>query len=179
MVRPLRPWSDQKFCHLWSEPCNFSVQVRPIIVRLKFFSNGRTNLDLLSPLLIKTWKDHFLKEYPKIFKGSSENEVEMDVDIDTTMRTKPPIDREEKLRKVEEKLLSKRTNERFTDCDGVMLDSNLTSTQKIIHLQKGIEDSTRRKIYYASLQGELFEKSCLRSKKVYKETLEETKFTRR
>ena len=62
---------------------------------------------------IKTWKDHFLKEYPKIFNGSSENEVEMDVDIDTTMRTKPPIEREEKLRKVEEKLLSKRTNERL------------------------------------------------------------------
>ena len=128
---------------------------------------------------IKTRKDHFLKEYPKIFNGSSENEVEMDVDIDTTMRTKPPIEREEKLRKVEEKLLSKRTNERFTDCDGVMRDPNLTSTQKIIHLQKGIEDSTRRKIYYASLQGELFEKCFLQSKKVYKETLEETKFTRR
>ena len=95
------------------------------------------------------------------------------------MKTKPPIDREEKLRKVEEKLLSKRTNERFTDYDGVMLDPKLTLTQKIIHLQKGIEDSTRRKIYYASLQGELFEKCCLQSKKVYKETLEEMKFTRR
>ena len=105
--------------------------------------------------------------------------TEMDVDVYTTMRTKPPIEREEKLRKVEEKLLSKRANERFTDCDGVMLDPNLTSSQKIIHLQKGSEDSTRRKIYYASLQGELFEKYCLRSKKVYKETLEETKFTRR
>ena len=127
---------------------------------------------------IKTWKDHFLKEYSKIFNGSSENEVEMDVDVDTTMRTKPPIDREQKLRKVEEKLLSKRTNERFTDCDGVMLDPNLTLAQKIIHLQKGIEDSTRRKIYYASLQGELFEKCFLQSKKVYKETLEETKFTK-
>ena len=102
----------------------------------------------------------------------------MDIEVDTTMRTKPPIDREEKLRKVEEKLLSKRTNERFTDCDGVMLDPNLSSTQKIIRLQKGIEDSTRRKICYASLQGELFEKCCLQSKKVYKETLEETKFTR-
>ena len=126
----------------------------------------------------KTWRDHFLKEYSKIFNGSSENKVEMDVDVDTTMRTKPPIEREEKLRKVEEKRLSKRTNERFTDCDGVMLDHNLTSTQKIIHLQKGIEDSSRRKIYYASLQGELFEKCCLQSKKVYEETLEETKFTR-
>ena len=30
---------------------------------------------------IKTWKDRFLKEYPKIFNSSSENEVEMDVDI--------------------------------------------------------------------------------------------------
>ena len=57
-----------------------------------------------------------------------------------------------------------------------MRDPNLTSTQKIINLQKGIEDSTRRKIYYASLQGELFEKCCLRSKKVHKETLEETKY---
>ena len=125
---------------------------------------------------IQTWKDHFLKEYPKMFGNSSG--TEMDVDVDTTMRTKPLIDREEKLRKVEEKLLSKRTNERFTDCDGVMRDPNLTSTQKIIHLEKGIEDSTRRKIYYASLQGELFEKCCLQSKKVYKETLEETKFTK-
>ena len=125
---------------------------------------------------IQTWIDHFLKEYPKMFGNSSG--TEMDVDIDTTMRTKPPIEREEKLRKVVEKLLSKRTNERSTDCDGVMLDPNLTSTQKIIHLQKGIEDSSRRKIYYASLQGELFEKCCLQSKKVYKETLEETKSTR-
>ena len=125
---------------------------------------------------IKTWRDHFLKEYPKMFGDSSG--TEMDVDIDITMRTKPPIEREEKLRKVEEMLLSKRANERFTDCDGVMLDPNLTSTQKIIHLQKRIEDSTRRKIYYASLQGEFFKKCCLRSKKVYKETLEETKFTR-
>ena len=51
---------------------------------------------------IQTWKDHFLKEYPKMLGDSSG--TEMDVDIDTTMRTKPPIEREEKLRKVEEKL---------------------------------------------------------------------------
>ena len=36
---------------------------------------------------IETWKEHFLKEYPKIFNGSSENEVEMDIDVDTTMKT--------------------------------------------------------------------------------------------
>ena len=118
-----------------------------------------------------------MKEYPKIFNSSSE--AEMSIEVDTTMRTKPPIEREEKLRKVEEKLLSKRTNERFTDCDGVMLDPNLTPKQKVIHLQKRIEDSTRRKIYYASLQGELLEKCSHQSKKVYGEILVETKITRR
>ena len=75
---------------------------------------------------IKRCRECFWEKYPEIFNDSSENEVEMDIEVDTTMRTKPPIDREEKLRKVEEKLLSKRTNERFTDCDGVMLDPNLT-----------------------------------------------------
>ena len=29
---------------------------------------------------IETWKGHFLKEYPKIFNNSSENDVEMDID---------------------------------------------------------------------------------------------------
>ena len=75
---------------------------------------------------IKRRRECFWEKYPEIFNDSSENKVEMDIEVDTTMRTKPPIDREEKLRKVEEKLLSKRTNERFTDCDGVMLDPNLT-----------------------------------------------------
>ena len=60
-----------------------------------------------------------------------------------------------------------------------MSDDSLSLSQKIIHLEKAIDDATRRKIHYVSLQGELFEKCCLRSKKVYKETLEETKFSRR
>ena len=123
---------------------------------------------------IKTWREHFLKKYPKIFNNSSENEVEMD----TTMKTKPAIDREEKLRKVEEKLLSKRTDERFTDYDGVMYDPDLAPTQKIINLQKAIGDVTRRKIHWASLQGELLEKYIRQSKEVYEKTLVETKITR-
>ena len=93
---------------------------------------------------IRTWREFFEKKYPKMFGDSSG--TEMDVDVDTTMRTKPPIDREEKLRKVEEKLLSKRTNERFTNYDGVMSDDSLSRPQKIIHLQKAIGDATRRKI---------------------------------
>ena len=76
------------------------------------------------------------------------------------------------------KALSKRTNERFTNYDGVMSDDSLSLSQKIVHLKKAIGDAMRRKIHYASLQGELFEKCLLQSKKVSKETLEETKFSR-
>ena len=126
---------------------------------------------------IKNIKESFWERYPEIFNDSSENEVEMETTMETERR--PIVDREEKLRKVEEKLLSKRTNERFTNYDGVMSDYSLSLSQKIIHLQKAIDDATRRKIHCASLQGGLFEKCFLQSKKVYKETLEETKFSRR
>ena len=102
----------------------------------------------------------------------------MNIDVDNTMKTKPPIDREEKLRKVEEKLLRNRTLERFTNYDGVMSDNNLSLSQKIIHLQRAIDDATRRKILWALFQGELFEKCFRLAKKVYKQTLEERKFTR-
>ena len=126
---------------------------------------------------IETWKDNFLKEYPKIFNDSSENEVE--VDIDTTMETKPTIDREENLRNVEEKQLSKKINEMFTSInyEDVINDPNLTLTQKIIS-KKGIDNETRRKICYTSLEGKLLEECFHKSKKVYKETLEETEITR-
>ena len=50
---------------------------------------------------IKKRRECFWEKYPEIFNYSSENEVKMDVEVDTTMKTKPPIDREEKLRKVE------------------------------------------------------------------------------
>ena len=125
---------------------------------------------------IESWKEHFLEEYPNIFNVSTENEVEMETTMETESR--PIIDREEELRKVEEMLLSKRTSERFTNYDGVMSDDSLSLSQKIIHLQKAIDNVTRRKIHYASLQGELFEKCFLQSKKVYGETLEEMKFSR-
>ena len=101
----------------------------------------------------------------------------MDIEVDTKMKTKPPIDREEKLRKVEERLLSNKTYARFTTYDGVMTDDDLSLPQKVIHLQRAIDDVTRRKICYTSLQGQLLEKCFFQSKKVYKETLEETKIT--
>ena len=126
---------------------------------------------------IKTWREFFEKKYPKMFSDSSKSE--MDIDVDTTMETKPTIDREEKLRKVERKLLSNKTNESFSDYFDVINDPKLTLAQKIIYFQKGVDDSTRRKIYYASLQEKVLEECFQQSKKVYKETLEETKITRR
>ena len=97
---------------------------------------------------MKDIREYFWRKYPEMFNDSSENGDEMDVDVDTTMKTesRPIVDREEKLRKVEEKLLSKRTNERFTNYDGVMSDDSLSLSQKIIHLQKAIDDGTGRKI---------------------------------
>ena len=126
---------------------------------------------------IKNIRESCWERYPEIFNDSSENDVEMETTMETESR--PIVDREEKLRKVEEKLLSNKTKEWFTNYDGVMSDDSLSLSQKIIHLEKAIDDATRRKIHYASLQGELFEKCCLQSKKVYQETLEETKFSRR
>ena len=125
---------------------------------------------------IESWKEHFLEKNPNIFNVSTENEVKMETTMEAESRS--IIDREEKLRKVEEKLLSKRTTERFTTYDGVMTDDSLSLSQKIIHPQKAIEDATRRKIHHASLQGELFEKCFLQSRKVYKRNFGENEVFR-
>ena len=60
-----------------------------------------------------------------------------------------------------------------------MSDRNLTLMAKIIHIQKAIDDATRRKFYFASLQGELLQSCFDRSKKAYKKTLEEVKIKTR
>ena len=124
---------------------------------------------------IESWKEHFLEEYPKIFNVSTENEVEMETTMETESR--PIVDREEKLWKVEEKLLRNKTKERFITYDGVISDNGLTLPEKVIYLQRAIDNATRKKIYYTSLQGQLLEKCFLQSREVYKETLEKTKIT--
>ena len=53
-----------------------------------------------------------------------------------------------------------------------MFDSNLDLTAKINHLQKAIDDAARRKIYFASLLGELLQSCFDESKEAYKKTLE-------
>ena len=58
---------------------------------------------------------------------------------------------------------------------GLMDDSNLTMKEKIIHLQRVTDDVTRRKIHFASLQGQFLQSCFDRSTKVYDETLKEVK----
>ena len=82
------------------------------------------------------------------------------------------------LAEIRERLLCKRTTERFIDYQGVMFDSNLDLTAKINHLQKVTDDATRRKVYFASLLGELLQSCFDESKEAYKKTLEEVKIKR-
>ena len=124
---------------------------------------------------IKNHREYFWRKYPEIFDDSSENEVEMDTTMETESR--PIVDREEKLRKVEEKLLSKRTNETITDYEDVMSDDKLSRPQKVIHLQKAIGDATGRKILYTLSQRELLEECFHQLKKVYEEIWVERKIT--
>ena len=112
----------------------------------------------------KTWREFFEKKYPKMFGDSSESE--MDIDEGKTGAKKP------NLTEIREKLLYKRMTEAFTGYVGIMSDSTLSSVQKIIKLQEAINDVTRKRIHFVSLQGELLE-SCFReSKGAYKRTLE-------
>ena len=69
--------------------------------------------------------------------------------------------------------------EAFTDYRGIESDPNLTLVEKIIKLQEAINDVTRRKIHYASLQGQLLEDCFRESKEAYKRTLEQINMKKR
>ena len=111
----------------------------------------------------------FLGKYPEIFNDSSENEVKMDI-VEGKTRPKKP-----NLAEIREKLLCKRTTEAFTDFRGIESDPGLTLVEKMIKLQKVIGDVTRRKIYFASLLGELLQSCFNESKIAYKQALEQAK----
>ena len=121
---------------------------------------------------IKNIRESFWERYPEIFNDSSENEVEMNIDEGKTRPKKP------NLGKIKERLLRNRTTETFTDYRGVESDPNLTLVERMIKLQKAIDDATRRKIHYASLLGELLQSCFNNLKKAYKETLEQAKIKR-
>ena len=108
------------------------------------------------------WYERFQRDYPETFRVGEAMETE-----EGQTRPKKPNLAEEgqtrpkkpNLTEIRERLLCKRMAERFTDYQGVMSDSNLDLTAKINHLQKAIDHTTRRKVYFASLLGELLE-SC-------------------
>ena len=104
---------------------------------------------------IEKRREYFWRKYPEIFNDSSENEVEMNIDEGKTRPKKPNLD------EIKERLLRNRTTEAFTDYRGVESDPNLTLVERMIKLQKAIDDVTRRKIHYASLLGELLQ-SCFK-----------------
>ena len=97
----------------------------------------------------------------------------MDIDEGKTRPKKP------NLAEIREKLLCKRTTEAFTDYRGIESDPNLTLVEKIIKLQEAINDATRRKIHYVSLQGQLLEDCFRESKEAYKRTLEQINMKKR
>ena len=63
--------------------------------------------------------------------------------------------------------------------EGLMDDPNLTTKEKIINLQRAIDNVTRRKIQFASLQGELLQRCFDQSKKDYEKTLKEVGIKKR
>ena len=117
-------------------------------------------------------REHFWRKYPEIFNDSSENEVEMNIDEGKTRHKKPNPG------EIKERLLRNRMTEAFTDYSGVQYDPNLTLVERMIKLQKQIDDATRRKIHYALLLGELLQSCFNESKETYKKTLEEVKIKR-
>ena len=94
---------------------------------------------------IKTRRECFWRKYSEIFRDSPE--TEMDIDEGKARPKKP------NLVDIREKLLCKRTAERFMDYDSKESDSTLSLAEKIIKLQEAINNTTRRKIHFASLQG--------------------------
>ena len=67
----------------------------------------------------------------------------------------------------------------FTDYRGIESDPNLALVEKIMKLQEVINDATRRKIHYVSLQGQLLEDCFCESKEAYKRTLEQVNMKKR
>ena len=97
----------------------------------------------------------------------------MNIDEGKTRPKKP------NLVEIKKRLLCKRMTEAFTDYHGVESYPNVTLVEKIIKLQEAISDVTRRKIHYASLQGQLLEDCFCESKKAYKRTLEQVNMRKR
>ena len=121
---------------------------------------------------IKQMKEYFIEEYPEIFVNPFDFYA-MDTEAERI------VNDEKKLGDIEKKLLRGRSNERFTNYEGIDDDESLTTVQKINMHQRAIEDATRRKIYYASMQGRLLDICFNQGRNVYQRMLNKTGIKRR
>ena len=112
---------------------------------------------------IKRTKEYFIEEYPEIFVNPFDFYV-METEAERI------VNDEKKLGDIEEKLLRGRSNERFTNYEGIDDDESLTTVQNINMYQRAIEDATRRKLYYGSMQGRLLDICFYQGKNVYQRT---------
>ena len=96
----------------------------------------------------------------------------MNIDEGKTRPKKP------NLGEIKERLLHNMMTDTFTNYSGVQYDPNLTLVERMIKLQKAIDDATRRKVHYASLLGELLQSCFNELKETYKKTLEEVNIKR-
>ena len=117
---------------------------------------------------LTSWYERFQRDYPETFRVGEA----METGEGQTKPKKPNLDEEGQTRskkpnlaEIRERLLCKRTTGRFIDYQGEMFYSNLDLTAKINHLQKAIDDATRRKVYFASLLGELLQSCSMNRRK--------------
>ena len=123
--------------------------------------------ELLAERLTDAEKINQMKEYPEIFDNTFDFCV-METEAERI------VNDEKKLGDIEEKLLRGRSAERFTNYEGINGDKNLTTVQKINMCQRAIDDATRRKIYYASMQRKLLDICFTQGKDIHQRTLNKT-----
>ena len=110
---------------------------------------------------IEELKEYFVDEYPEIFQVEFALE-EVDKELERIVK------HDERLREVEEKLLTSISMEPFTNYEGIEYHKTISTVKKIALYQKAIDDMTRRHIYFATNQGKLLEKCFIQGRKIYK-----------
>ena len=84
------------------------------------------------------------------------------------------VKHDKKIKDVEETLLTSISMEPFTVYEGIENDRTLSTVQKIVLYQKAIDDTKRRHIYFATMQGKLLGKRFIQGRKIYKTTVKES-----
>ena len=117
---------------------------------------------------INQMKEYFIGEYPEIFDNPFDFNV-METEAERI------VNDEKKLGDIQEKFLHRGSAERLmTNYEGINDDKNLMMVQNINMYQRAIDDTTGRKIYYASMQGRLLDICVTQRKDIYQRMLNKT-----